>query len=287
MNANYFYFLAIMASCKSEPTDESSVVNCFCNGQETGSGCDYRGHVSTQQGIPGKRGAQGIPGQKGEPGNIHPDFERRLERLEELVQSLKTKKIQTDRYPRTCADVVGQNRTSGFYILSPEPNYLRPVAVYCLFNGSEAVTIINHDSEDETRVGSCEEKKCYVKNVSYDIPMNHIRSIVRQSQNCRQKVKYRCHGAVLSSGHGVWTTHDNIDIDWTEQKYGATCPCSIDKSCVKPAQTCNCDNNGLVWTSDEGYITDRKVLPVIKLKFGDNGDSGEVAYHVLGALECY
>ena len=76
---------------------------------------------------------------QGEPGNIHPDFERRLERLEELVQSLKTKKIQTDRYPRTCADVVGQNRTSGFYILSPEPNYLRPVAVYCLFNGSEGV----------------------------------------------------------------------------------------------------------------------------------------------------
>ena len=59
------------------------------------------------------------------------------------------------------------------------------------------------------------------------------------------------------------------------------------ESCVKPAQTCNCDNNGLVWTSDEGYITDRKVLPVIKLKFGDNGDSSELGYHSLDALECF
>ena len=52
-----------------------------------------------------------------------------------------------------------------------------------------AVTVISHDSKDEARVDSCEEKKCYVRNVNYDIPMSSIRSIVRQSQNCRQKVK--------------------------------------------------------------------------------------------------
>ena len=52
-----------------------------------------------------------------------------------------------------------------------------------------AVTVISHDSEDEARVDSCEEKKCYVRNVNYDVPMSSIRSIVRQSQNCRQKVE--------------------------------------------------------------------------------------------------
>jgi len=285
MIAKCIFIFAFIARCKSDPNDESSVVNCFCNGQQTSNGCDYKDHAL--QGLPGKRGAQGVSGQKGEPGNMNPDFLLRLENLEEFVQSLKTKKTLTTDYPRTCADVTEKSRTSGFYLVSPEPNYLNPVAVYCLFNGSKAVTVISHDSKDEARVDSCEEKKCYVRNVNYDIPMSSIRSIVRQSQNCRQKVKYRCHGASLFTGNGVWTTHDNIDVDWTDQKYGATCSCSIDESCANPKHTCNCDSNDLVWRSDEGYITDRTVLPVTKLKFADSGDGGEVGYHTLGALECY
>merc|ERR1712002_943226 len=117
--------------------------------------------------------------------------------------------------------------------------------------------------------------------------MSSIRSIVRQSQNCRQKVKYRCHGAQLKSDFAIWTTQNNIDVSWTNQLYGPTCPCSIEKSCANPKNTCNCDSNDLVWRSDEGYITDRTVLPVTKLKFGDNGDANEIAYHTLNALECY
>ena len=62
MNLKYFFILIIIASCKSNPNDESSVVNCFCNGQQKSSGCDYRDHAL--QGLPGKRGAQGMPGQK-------------------------------------------------------------------------------------------------------------------------------------------------------------------------------------------------------------------------------
>ena len=62
MNAKYFLILIIISICKSDPNDESSVVNCFCNGQQTSNGCDYRDHAL--QGLPGKRGAQGMPGQK-------------------------------------------------------------------------------------------------------------------------------------------------------------------------------------------------------------------------------
>ena len=62
---------------------------------------------------------------------------------------------------------------------------------------------------------------------------------------------------------------------------------SILESCINPKNVCNCDNNGPVWTSDEGYITDKDVLPVTKLKFGDNGDESEMGFHTLEALECY
>ena len=62
MNAKCLFIFAIISSCKSDPNDESSVVNCFCNGQQTSTGCDYRDN--SLQGIPGKRGAQGVPGQK-------------------------------------------------------------------------------------------------------------------------------------------------------------------------------------------------------------------------------
>ena len=70
---------------------------------------------------------------------MNPDFLLRLENLEEFVQSLQTKKTLTTDYPRTCADVTEKSRTSGFYLVSPEPNYLNPVAVYCLFNGSKGI----------------------------------------------------------------------------------------------------------------------------------------------------
>ena len=68
---------------------------------------------------------------------MNPDFLHRLEKLEQFNQNLRSIKTQPTDYPRTCADVTEQSRTSGYYIVSPEPNYLKPVAVYCLFNGSK------------------------------------------------------------------------------------------------------------------------------------------------------
>ena len=54
---------------------------------------------------------------------------------------------------------------------------------------------------------------------------------MNKTKNFKQNsflMQYRCHGAALFNGNGVWTTHDNIDVDWTGQMFGHTCSCSID-----------------------------------------------------------
>ncbi|XP_077975608.1 EGF and laminin G domain-containing protein-like [Styela clava] len=49
---------------------------------------------------------------------------------------------------------------------------------------------------------------------------------------------------------------------------------------------CNCDNNQLLLTQDEGYLTDKTKLPVQELRFGDMGGTPETASISLGKLEC-
>jgi len=278
-----FLLLLTVAICHGSPTDEQSTVNYFCNGQEATS--DVVGPPSSHQGLPGKRGAPGVPGQKGDPGKVDEDFVVQIveNHLKKLLQPITS----NNEFPKTCAEIVGENRTSGYYIISPEPSKYNPIAVYCRFEESRAYTVLRHDSEEEKRTDNCEDKKCYVRDINYDNKIEIIRSIVDNSQNCRQRVKYRCHGSVLNDGFAAWTSFYGNDVNWTDQTFGVTCPCSTNKSCVNPKNVCNCDNNGAVWTSDEGYITDKEVLPVTKLKFGDNGDASEIGFHTLDALECY
>ena len=52
-----------------------------------------------------------------------------------------------------------------------------------------AYTVLRHDSEEEIRADNCEDKKCYVRDINYDYKIEIIRSIVDNSQNCRQRVK--------------------------------------------------------------------------------------------------
>ena len=58
-------------------------------------------------------------------------------------------------------------------------------------------------------------------------------------------------------------------------------------SCVVSSGGCNCDENDAVWREDSGLLTEKSRLPVIQLRFGDTGHSGEYGYHTLGKFKCF
>lgn len=66
------------------------------------------------------------------------------------------------------------------------------------------------------------------------------------------------------------------------------CPCSVNKTCVDPNQSCNCDVKENKWNSDEGYYQDPQSLGITNMYFLQQKDMDDEAQGriTLGPLEC-
>ncbi|XP_039259674.2 neurexin-4-like isoform X1 [Styela clava] len=182
---------------------------------------------------------------------------------------------------------------SGFYTFLAT-NSTQTFQVFCDFSNVKAVTEIWHDSMREQNIEKCEGKGCYSVTPTYSISAEHIIQVIENSVECRQYIKFRCHGSVITFGAPTdpwaWWTSRNGEkmLYWggsTSRKDGY-CACGETGTCVNNRYKCNCDNNGNVMTRDEGYLTDMAKLPVSKMSFGDAGDPSEYGWHTLGKLEC-
>ena len=156
------------------------------------------------------------------------------------------------------------------------------------------VTVISHDSESRTHVKGYDSRGSYSRNVHYTgASLRQLESLTRVSSHCEQFIKYECHGSVLlhnnSPAYGWWVSRGSTKMTyWGGASPGSgKCACGITNSCANPGNSCNCDRNDNVWREDSGLLTDKTRLPVIQLRFGDTGDSGEQGYHTLGKLKCY
>ena len=76
---------------------------------------------------------------------------------------------------------------------------------------------------------------------------------------------------------------------WAGARAGSgQCQCGERGDCLERGASCNCDSHSPHWTSDHGTITDRNLLPVTSLHFGDTGtplDRKEGRF-TLGPLSC-
>ena len=76
-------------------------------------------------------------------------------------------------------------------------------------NGA-GVTVIGHDSESRTFVNGYEAAGSYKRKINYDISMEHIVAIMKQSKYCEQFIKYECYQSVLlydlNGLHGWWVS---------------------------------------------------------------------------------
>ena len=173
------------------------------------------------------------------------------------------------------------------------------VQVYCDMTSKSGVgvTVIGHDSESRTLVKGYESPGSYKRNINYDISMEQIVAIMKQSANCEQYIKKECYHSVFrfsSTGSYLawWVSRQGYKMNyWGGAAVNSgNCACGMTNSCAG-GYKCNCDKNDNTWREDSGYLTDKNTLPVTELRFGDTGtiNSGkhESGYHTLGKLRCW
>jgi len=187
---------------------------------------------------------------------------------------------------------------SGNYLIDPDgEGGMTPFSVYCDMRdkGGVGVTIISHDSETRTHVGSpgCESQGCYSKDVRYiGVSTAQLAALTRVSQNCEQFIRFECNNdvAFVQQGYAWWVSRDRTRMNYWGGATGHNnmCACGVTNSCSN-GRECNCDYGSYSsgWREDSGLLTDKSALPVSQIRLGDLGDSQEEGYHTLGKLKCY
>ena len=105
--------------------------------------------------------------------------------------------------PMSCSRIKSgrSGSSSGNYIIDPDgKGGVAPFSVYCDMSdkGGVGVTVISHDSESRTYVGSIpgcnwDNPGCYSKDVTYTgVSTAQLAALTRVSQNCEQFIKFEC-----------------------------------------------------------------------------------------------
>ena len=182
---------------------------------------------------------------------------------------------------------------SGNYTIYPK-GLDSPVTVHCDMTSENGigVTEIGHDSESSGYVNGYEFPGSYKRNITYNLKMEEIVAIIKQSRKCEQFIKYECRHSVLweeiYNTYGWWVSRQGLAMNyWGGAAVNSgKCACAMSNSCVG-GRRCNCAKNDYTLREDSGYLTDKNTLPVTQLRFGDTGASHEYGYHTLGKLRCW
>ena len=199
-------------------------------------------------------------------------------------------------YFRTC----GELRRAGFttsqtYTIDPDGTGGDPAfSVYCDMTdrGGVGVTVVSHDNEARSLVNGYIGAGSYSRDVRYNgVSKAQLASLTGESQKCEQFIKYDCYGSVLffhGSSYGWWVSRNGQKMMyWGGATQGSgSCACGMTNSCASSGYKCNCDSNDSTWREDSGLLTDKTILPVSQLRFGD-AYRWEKGYHTLGKLKCY
>ena len=199
---------------------------------------------------------------------------------------------------RTCDEMhdYGLNK-SDYYLVDPDGPLKgeKPIRVYCDFTEDFGFTQISHDAEDSIEVTHCQDPGCYSREITYDSPMEQIKTLIELSNSCNQLIRYDCYLSPLEENmvtFGYWVDRNGQNqIYWSGENYGNhVCSCHFsEEGCVEEetlSNTCNCDSNNPIPLFDEGYITNSSALPITELKFGGLNYESQSGFHTLGKLSC-
>ena len=118
-----------------------------------------------------------------------------------------------------------------------------------------------------------------------------MEALIHISDTCQQYIMNNCSTNALTD-FAFWTDRNGDELEYwngqNETAYQQGCACGQEDSCDdfhNKDNICNCDDRDIV-NVDEGILTSKDQLPVMKLSYGDSrGRSSWIHYH-LGQFSC-
>ncbi|XP_030566860.1 uncharacterized protein LOC115766919 isoform X1 [Drosophila novamexicana] len=198
------------------------------------------------------------------------------------------------KYRKTCEELALLGFTkSDVYLIDIDGNGVFPPAhVKCDFQSLENATktIVEHNLPSQVDVRSARETD-FSFNIRYrEFSPHMLQELISHSLYCTQYIKYDCYRAQLELHSATWFTSSakNLTVDFLGNVKRGACPCSVNKTCVDPNQSCNCDVKENKWNSDEGYYQEPHSLGITNMYFLQQKDLDDEAQGriTLGPLEC-
>ena len=167
--------------------------------------------------------------------------------------------------------------------------------VTCRRDGQVVFTLVRHDSENEVKVMKQASADCgsYHNSLKYQGDWSRIMSLITVSSLCKQKVRAKCRNVLFLDHNCTWLEDRNgkkLNY-WGGLRAGDIgCVCGLSKTCYDSSLSCNCGVKNLSQHAtsviDEGFLTDKGILPVTGIRVGDAKDEGHTLKYTIGPLEC-
>ncbi|KAM8710245.1 hypothetical protein ACLKA7_016958 [Drosophila subpalustris] len=198
------------------------------------------------------------------------------------------------KYRKTCEELALLGFTkSDVYLIDIDGNGVFPPAhVKCDFQSLENATktIVEHNLPSQVDVRSARESDFSFTIRYREFSPHMLQELISHSLYCTQYIKYDCYRAQLELHSATWFTSSakNLTVDFLGNVKRGACPCSVNKTCVDPNQSCNCDVKENKWNSDEGYYQEPHSLGITNMYFLQQKDLDDEAQGriTLGPLEC-
>jgi len=234
----------------------------------------------------------------------------RMKQLEDTVSLLVNKTEENDEFLDEIKEIIDTDRTfascqehydngvksNGIYLIQPSYD-VDPFYVNCSFENGIATTSLEHTHSNPTGFTSlpltsdgCYEPGCFKDNITYSASIEQMEALIDISDTCEQYIQNNCSNNALTD-FAYWTDRNGIDQEyWNGDKSTGEqgCICYETDSCDDfhhKDNLCNCDDRDTV-NIDEGILTSKDQLPVMRLNYGDSMERYSWIQYTLGSFSC-
>ncbi|KAK6631049.1 hypothetical protein RUM44_003221 [Polyplax serrata] len=198
-------------------------------------------------------------------------------------------------FRKTCEELalLGYTKPDVYLIDIDGNGRFPPAHVKCEFPSSEdsTKTIVEHNLPSQVDVRSSAESDFSFSIKYREFTAEMLQELISHSLYCSQHIKYDCYKAPLDLHSATWfvSSAKNETVDFIGNVKRGSCPCGVNRTCVNPLQSCNCDYiSEAKWHSDEGHYMTPNSLGITQMVFLQQKDLAADALGriTLGPLEC-
>ncbi|XP_039285775.1 neurexin-4 isoform X2 [Nilaparvata lugens] len=198
------------------------------------------------------------------------------------------------KFRKTCEELalLGYSKPDVYLIDIDGNGRFPPAHVKCEFQSLEnsTKTIVEHNLPSQVDVRSLAENDFSFTITYREFTSEMLQELISHSLYCSQYIKYDCYKAPLELHSATWfiSAAHNGTVDYLGNVKRGSCPCAVNRTCVNPDLSCNCDVSEGKWLSDEGFYISPDSLGVTQMVFLQQKDLDEDALGriTLGPLEC-